>query len=213
MEVQSLILAGVAALLLFGGINGLRKGAASVVPGVSIPYAKNAPLFKRVVVSQIILGGLALAGAMVLYLDKAPEPVADEQAAKRPKVREKPSFAAMVRDPNGRNGKDDRWREALIGTWRLPLDDYGTGEITYSADGTMSGRISLETGRKKEEFTWSGKWEIKDGRLCEEIEESDMPGVLRPGRKTKDKIIEVNEKECRSFDSEMGETVTLQRIE
>jgi hypothetical protein len=216
VEVQSLILAGVAALLLFGGINGFRKGVAFVAPGVFIPHSKNALLFKRVVLLQIILGGVALAGAIVLYLNKTPGQVAVEATDKPPQNRNRPSFAAMVRDPNAKNihrSKDDLWRESLIGTWRLPLDDYATGEITYSSTGRMSGRITLQTAGKKEELIWSGKWDVRDGRLCEEIEESDTSDVLPVGRKTKDKIIEVKEEEFRIFDAEVGETVTSHRIE
>lgn len=214
MEVQTLILAGVAALLLFGGINGFRKGVASVAPGVSISRSKNALLFKRVVLLQVILGGLALAGAIVFYLDKTPEQVADERADKRPRKR---SFAARIREPNAKNNsrgnKDDTWRKSLTGTWRLPLDNEATGEITYSSDGRMSGRITLDSAGEKEELIWSGSWDVKEGRLCEEIEESGTPDVLPAGRKTKDKIIEVNEKKFRIFDAEVGETVTAHRIE
>jgi hypothetical protein len=218
VEVQSLILAGVAALLLFGGINGFRKGAASVAPGVSIPRSNNASLFERVVLLQVILGGLALAGAIVLYLKKTPEQVAEEPAEKRPQHREKPSFATMVRDPNAKNSshgsKDDAWRKSVIGTWRLPLDGSAAGEITYSSNGRMSGRITLGIGgSRKEELIWNGTWDVREGRMCEEIEQSDMPDVLPVGRKTKDKIIEVNEKEFRSFDAEVGEAVTLHRTE
>jgi hypothetical protein len=215
VEIQSLILAGVAALLLFGGMNGFRKGVASVAPGVSIPRSKNALLFKRLVLLQVILGGLALAGAVVLHLNKAPEPVADERADRRPQNPGKRSFTTMVRDPNAKNSahgsKDDLWRKSLIGTWRLPLDDYATGEITYSSTGRMSGRITLETGKK--ELIWSGEWDVKDGRLCEEIDESDTPDVLPVGRKTRDRIIEVKEKEIRIFDAEIGEKVTMRRLE
>ena len=215
MEVQSLILAGVAALLLFGGINGFRKGVASVAPGVSIPHSKNALLFKRVVLLQIILGGVALAGAIVL--NKTPGQVADERADMRPPVRNKRAFDAIAREPNAKNSsrgsKDDMWRKALIGTWRLPLDADAIGEITYSSTGRMSGRITLETAGKKKELIWSGTWDVREGRLCEEIEESDTPDVLPVGRKTKDKITEVSEKEFRSFDAEIGERVTLHRIE
>jgi hypothetical protein len=167
-----------------------------------------------VVLLQIILGGSALVGLLVLQLNKTPGEVADERAASPPPIRQKPSFAKMVRDPNAKNGsQDDKWRKALIGTWRLPLDDYAPGEITYASTGAMSGRITLETGGRKKELIWSGTWDVKEGRLCEEIEESNTPDILPVGRKTKDKIIEGNEEAFRIFDAEISETVTMRRIE
>jgi hypothetical protein len=215
VKVQSLLLVGVAVLLLLAGACGFRKSVAFAGPGVSIPRSKNPLLFKWVIILQVVLGGFALAGAILLHLNKTEEPATEEQPGERPRT--KKTLVTMVRDPNGkgssRGSRDDLWKKSLIGTWRVPLDDYGTAEVTYLPDGRMSGQIALEVAGKKEALIWSGKWDVRDGRICEEIEESDAPGVLPPGRKTKDKILEVHEKEFRSFDAEIGETMIWRRIE
>ncbi len=215
MNVKSLVLAGVAVLLFLGGAYGFGKGVAFAGPGVSIPRSKNPRLFKWVVFLQIILGGLALAGAFLLHVSKTEELATGEQPGDRPRMRK--TLTTMARDPNLRDtshdSKDDRWKKSLVGTWRVPLDQYGTCEVTYSADGRMSGQLILEPAGKKGGIVWNGKWDVRDGRICEEIEESDTPDLLPVGRKTKDKILEVNEKVFRTFDSEILETMIWRRIE
>jgi hypothetical protein len=174
-----------------------------------------ATLFVVKVQVLILAGAAALAGGIVFFLNKADETAAREPDGGTPH-RAKRTLTAMARDPETKgsssDSKDDRWRNALTGTWRVLYGEDGTCEVTYSPDGRMSGQITLKTG-KQQELVWSGKWDVRDGRLCEEIEESDTPELLPAGRKTKDKILEVKEKEFRSFDAEVSETVIWHRVE
>lgn len=51
-------------------------------------------------------------------------------------------------------------RNAMVGSWKLYAgSSFNANKITFNADGTMTGRSLLESGR---EIEWSGNWSIEE---------------------------------------------------
>lgn len=108
---------------------------------------------------------------------------------------------------------DAEIRERLVGTW-LPdakLARSLSGEVTYNKDSTFAGFINIQRPDLTTlNWQFAGTWNIERGTLALKYTKSNVPGLLRVGKVTADRIKSITDKEL-TFVTEQGNKETRRR--
>ena len=111
-------------------------------------------------------------------------------------------FAIVVSSAFGALPPDEQVKEMLIGTWIVPVKEYGAtagkqGSFTFNRDGTFTYFDVFQIDGREVRTDVTGKWWIKGGTLFQEVSGSTHPDFVPVGLVMQAPLLAVAEREYR----------------
>ena len=75
---------------------------------------------------------------------------------------------------------DAEIRQKVVGTWTVDMQSPGgisvKGTVTIASDGSFVSNMTIVGHDSKQEVSYEGTWQVKDGALIETVTKSDSSG-------------------------------------
>jgi hypothetical protein len=107
---------------------------------------------------------------------------------------------------------DDALRQKLVGTWVWSIGtEGGVGATTLAPDGSFVSKSMNRWPGGSKEFSYEGRWEIKDGLLTFTYLKTSEPEAMPVGKLEHLEIIRADNRELALLDSSENRTNILRR--